>query len=209
MRFDDEAASGRFIGLLDYINALIKLDERVPLRLGQHKLPNGTSVVLYEHELSKLPGITLNKSDDEGPVWLRAQRLQRTAPPAPPEVVAEWIEQSDDPTSLPLLHETIHERVSASVKEELIAAGLLRASDCAAALRPSDDDDNESYFEVFYRLEDRPDVQSACNEYIKETWQTWANRELPRRHSIQVHQRLFDLAQRMSLSGASESIELV
>jgi hypothetical protein len=71
IRSDDEAASQRFIGLLDYVNALIKLDERVPLRLSQHKLPDGSSVVLYEHELSKLPGITLNKADDGGPVWLR------------------------------------------------------------------------------------------------------------------------------------------
>ncbi|WP_244549230.1 AAA domain-containing protein [Bradyrhizobium canariense] len=206
---DNEAASKRFIGLLDYVNALIKLDERVPLRLSQHKLPNGSSVVLHEHELSKLPGITLNKADYEGPVWLRAQRLQRSAPPAPPEETVQWIESSDDPGIPPSLHETVHERVSASVKEQLIAEGMLRPSDCSPALKPASDKDDESYFDVFYRLEDRPDVQLTCSDYMKETWQIWADREFPRRLSIQAYQRLFDLAQRMSLSGGSESIELV
>jgi AAA domain-containing protein len=209
IRSDDEAASQRFIGLLDYVNALIKLDERVPLRLSQHKLPDGSSVVLYEHELSKLPGITLNKADDEGPVWLRAQRLHRTAPPAPPEGVAQWIELSDDPASPPSSHETIAERVSAPVKDQLIAEGRLRPSDCSTALKPASGNDHESYFDVFYRLEDRPDVQRGCNDYIKETWPTWADRELPRRLSIQVYQHLFDLAQRMSLAGGGESIEVV
>lgn len=209
MGSDDEAVSKRFIGLLDYVNALIKLDERVPLRLSQHRLPDGSSVVLHEHELSKLPGITLNKVDDEGPVWLRAQRPQRTASPAPPEQVVHWIESSDDPANPPSLHETIHERVQASVKDRLISEGQLRPSDCSAALKPTDENEDEPYFDVFYRREDRPDIQLACNDYIKETWQSWADRELPRRLSIQAYQRLFDLAQRMSLSGGGESIELV
>jgi very-short-patch-repair endonuclease len=206
---DDEAVSKRFVGLLDYVNALIKLDERVPLRLSQHKLPDGSSVVLHEHELSKLPGLALNKADDEGSVWLRAQRLQRTAPPAPPEQVVQWIESSDDPVSPPSLHETIHERVKGSVRDQLISEGLLRPSDCSTALRPAENNDDESYFDVFFRREDRPDVQLACDDYIKATWQSWADRELPRRLSIQAYQRLFDLAQRMSLSGGGESIELV
>jgi hypothetical protein len=206
---DDEAASKRFIGLLDYVNALIKLDERVPLRLSQHKLPDGTSVVLHEHELSKLPGITLNKVDDEGPVWLRAQRLQRTAPPAPPEEMVQWIQPSDDPATPPTLHETTHERIPGSVRDHLIEKGLLRPDDCSAALKQSEEDEDEPYFDVFYRLEDRPDVHLACNNYVTETWQTWADRELPRRLSIQSYQRLFDLAQRISLSGSGDSIEVV
>lgn len=205
---DDEAASKRFIGLLDYVNALIKLDERVPSRLSQHKLPDGSSVVLHEHELSKLPGITLNKPDDEGLVWLRAQRLQRTAPPAPTEKIAQWIETSDDPATPPSLLETIHERVPTAIKDRLIEQGLLRPDDCSAALQPRKEE-NEPHFDVFYRLEDRADVHLACKAYVNDTWQAWADREFPRRQSIQVYQRLFDLAQRISLSGAGESIEVV
>jgi hypothetical protein len=68
---DDGAAAERLLGLLDYVDALIKLDERVPMRLSQHKLQDGAQFVLHEHELTKLPGVTLNKGDDEGPIWLR------------------------------------------------------------------------------------------------------------------------------------------
>jgi hypothetical protein len=78
---NDHAAASRLLGLLDYVDALIKLDERVAMRLSQHKLQDGSQFVLHEHELAKLPGVSLNKSDDEGPIWLRVQRLQRTAPP--------------------------------------------------------------------------------------------------------------------------------
>ncbi|MEZ5765578.1 MAG: hypothetical protein R3D69_15940 [Xanthobacteraceae bacterium] len=46
-----EKAAERFEELLNYVNALVKLDERVPHRLSQHKLPDGSSFVVHEHEL--------------------------------------------------------------------------------------------------------------------------------------------------------------
>lgn len=202
-------ASERFVGLLDYVDALVKLDERVPHRLSQHKLPDGSSFVLHEHELTKLPGTKLNTADDEGPVWLRIQRLQRTAPPPIPEDLSEWIDGSDDPSQPPSLHASVHARIMLSQKDALIAEGQLRPEDCAPVKSVELVADVEPLFDVFYRLEDRAEIKAATLRYVNDAWATWAERELPRRLSINAYQKLFDLAQRLSQSGAAESIEVV
>lgn len=206
---DDQAAAARLVGLLDYVDALIKLDERVAMRLSQHKLQDGSQFVLHEHELTKLPGVSLNKSDDEGPIWLRVQRLQRTAPPIPDEKIGEWLEVSQNPDVACSIHSELHKRIAREEKEALVEQGKLRPEDCAPSLKEEKSNDGETYFDVFFRLEDLPEAQLACNDYVFKVWTTWAERELPRRRSIQAYQKLFEIAQRLSQSGASESVELV
>lgn len=209
---ETEKAAERFVGLLNYVDALVKLDERVPHRLSQHKLPDGSSFVVHEHEVAKLPGVSLNKTDDEGPVWLRIQRLQRTAPPAVPENLEAWVTGSDDPVEPPTANETVHERISQSTKDELVAASRLRMEDCSAVVSielGAASKQAEPLFDVFFRLDDQPEMKAAVSRYINDTWATWAERESPRRQSIYAYQKLFDLAQRLSQSGASESIEVI
>ena len=72
---------GGLTGLLDYVEALVKLDERVATRLSQHKLADGSQFALHQHEIAGLPAIQCDTSDADGPIWLRVQRLQRTTPP--------------------------------------------------------------------------------------------------------------------------------
>lgn len=173
----DQAAAARLVGLLDYVDALIKLDERVAMRLSQHKLQDGSQFVLHEHELTKLPGVSLNKSDDEGPIWLRVQRLQRTAPPIPDEKISEWVEVSQNPEAPCSVHPELHKRLAAEEKEALVGQSRLRAEDCSPSLKK--EKSNEEYFDVFFRLEDQPETQQACSLYISNVWDTWAERELP------------------------------
>ena len=75
---EDQLAARRLTGLLDYVEALVKLDERVATRLSQHKLADGTQFILHQHELVGLPALTLDTKDFDGPIWLRIQRLQRS-----------------------------------------------------------------------------------------------------------------------------------
>ena len=179
------------------------------MRLSQYKLQDGSQFVLHEHELTKLPGISLNKSDDEGPIWLRVQRLQRTAPPIPDEKIAEWVEVSQNPEVVCSVQSALHKRLTGGEKEILVKQGTLRSEDCAPSLKEEISKDDEVHFDVFFRLEDQPELQKACNDYVSNVWGTWAERELPRRRSIQAYQRLFEIAQRLSQSGASELVELV
>jgi hypothetical protein len=89
---EDRLAAKRLDGLLDYVEALVKLDERPAARLAQHRLADGSQFILHQHELAGLPGLSLDGSDSDGPIWLRIERLQRTAPPQPEERCSPWIE---------------------------------------------------------------------------------------------------------------------
>ena len=79
---EDRLAAQRLKGLLEYVEALVKLDERVAVRLSQHKLADGSQFILHEHEIAGLPAMTLDVTDTDGAIWLRIQRLQRIKPPS-------------------------------------------------------------------------------------------------------------------------------
>ncbi len=55
---EDRIAARRLSSLLEYVQALVKLDERVATSLSQHKLADGSKFALHEHELRGLPGVT-------------------------------------------------------------------------------------------------------------------------------------------------------
>jgi hypothetical protein len=93
---EDELAARRLTGLLDYVEALVKLDERVATRLSQHKLADGSQFVLHQHEIAGLPAIQCDSTDADGPIWLRVQRLQRTTPPVFDGAGKEWIAVYED-----------------------------------------------------------------------------------------------------------------
>jgi hypothetical protein len=207
---EDRIAAKRLDGLLDYVEALVKLDERVVTRLAQHKLADGSQFILHEHEFAGLPGTTLDGSDTDGAVWLRMQRLQRTAAPTVTKEIAEWIEVSNDPTRSPTIRDVLHLRAAEAEKNRLIAAKQARAEDCVRSLKiEKADGSDKKFFDVMLRLEDRPAVVEALETYCAGPWAKWAEAEKPRRRSIAVYQRLFEVAQRLLQSGGNESIELV
>ena len=208
---EDRLAAQRMGGLLDYVEALVKLDEQVALRLAQHRLQDGSQFILHQHELAGLPGIQLDVSDADGPVWLRIERLKRTKPPEVDETIRDWVDLSNDPTRLPALRETRHVRMPQAEKNRLIESGEARPEDCAPSLKADDESKASSahYFDVMLRLEDRPAIREAAELYCSGPWAEWAESEKPRRRSISVYQRLFEIAQRLLQSGGNESVELV
>src|SRR5208337_1204951 len=146
---EDRIAARRLSGLLEYVQELVKLDERVATSLSQHKLADGSKFALHEHELRGLPGVTFDISDAEGPIWLRVQRLQRVASPAVPDEVRDWIEVSNDPFRLPSVRETRYLRISNSEMDTLLANGEAREEDCAPSLKEEKDEAaGTAYFDV-------------------------------------------------------------
>jgi very-short-patch-repair endonuclease/transcription elongation GreA/GreB family factor len=207
---EDQLAARRLTGLLDYVEALVKLDERVATRLSQHKLADGTQFILHQHELVGLPALTLDTKDSDGPIWLRIQRLQRSSPPAFEDDEADWIEISSDPNRQPVIRDTIHIRVTEVEQKRLVAEGTARADDCVVSLKTETSDGRaQRMYDVMLRLEDRPAIRNILEEYVAGSWTRWAEEEKPRRRSIAIYQRLFEIAQRLLQSGGSESIELV
>ena len=204
---EDELAARRLTGLLDYVEALVKLDERVATRLSQHKLADGSQFALHQHEIAGLPAIQCDSTDADGPIWLRVQRLQRTTPPVFDGAGKEWIDVSNDPLRVPVIHEALHIRVSEVEQQRLVTAGEARPEDCVESLRTEKSDTpNQKFYDVMLRLEDRPAIRDVLEAYCSGPWSHWSELEKPRRRSIAVYQRLFEIAQRLLQSGGSESI---
>jgi hypothetical protein len=160
--------------------------------------------------LAGLPGIVFDINDDDGPIWLRIQRLQRTAPP---QIAVEWracIDISPDPFKLPPIRETQHIRVLEAERNRMVEAGEARPKDCVPSTKLAQQDEQPgTYFDVMLRLEDRPSIKEAIEHYCSGAWAEWSENEKPRRRSIAVYQRLFEVAQRLLQSGGTESVELV
>jgi len=207
---DAQRAAQRLGDLLGYVEQLVRLEEQVATRLAQHKLADGSYFILHQHELYGLPGIRFDFNDEDGPVWLRIERVQRTAPPEIAEDCRRWIEISSDPFRMSSLQAVLYRRVSEEDKIQLIEAGDVRPEDCTPSMKPAQDHEPPGlYYDVIERLEDRPALQEALEVYCSGPWAAWAEQEKPRHRSIAVYQRLFEIAQRMAQSGGVESIELI
>jgi len=207
---EDKLAARRLNGLLDYVEALVKLDENPATRLAQHKLADGSHFILHQHELMGFPGITFDISDPDGPIWLRIDRLQRATPPQVDEAHHAWVDVSNDPTKPPVIRDAQHLRVLEAEKDRMIAAGEARPEDCIASVKATKKDEGPGvFFDVMLRLEDRPSLREAIENYCAGPWAEWAECEKPRRRSIVVYQQLFEIAQRLLQSGGNESVELV
>jgi len=207
---EDRLAARRLNGLLDYVEALVKLDERPATRLSQHKLADGSQFILHQHEFADLPGIVLDISDGDGPIWLQMDRLPRTAPPPVDAAFRAWIDVPNDPTKPPVMHEVQHLRLLEAEKNRMVETGEARPNDCVPSIKAANKDETPgAFFDVIVRLEDRPTIREGLEIYCTGSWAEWAAREKPRRRSIAVYQRLFEIAQRLLQSGGNESVELV
>ena len=78
-------------------------------------------------------------------------------------------------------------------------ASEARLDDCVPSVKAAKKDEMPGvFFDVMLRLEDRPALREALEAYCAVPWAEWAEREKPRRRSIAIYQRLFEIAQRLS-----------
>src|SRR5262249_74056 len=156
----------------------------------EYRLPTGQTFVFHQHEFHALPGITHNLTDEDGPIWLAIQRLKRGDPPEPPEPIAPWLNLSPDPDRAPALREYLIQTGPEPEKNDLVARGEARPEDCAEAMEP----DADGHFDVRLRLEDRPQITSTAENYISSMWLPWSEAERPKRKSIALYQKFFEIA---------------
>ena len=91
----------KLVGLLDYIEQVVRLDERVAFQLSDYRLPDGSAFALHPADTQNLPGVRHDIRDEGEAVWLEVERLTRTEPPVPPQEIADWLVLSADPTLAP------------------------------------------------------------------------------------------------------------
>jgi very-short-patch-repair endonuclease len=200
----------KLIGLLDYVEQVVRLDERVAFRLSEYRLPDGSAFAVGKADTQNLPGVRHDQRDDEGPVWLEVERLARNEPPAPPKDIAEWIAVSADPARSPDIRSERLVTVTAAERDAAVAKGEVRVDDILEAPpKRGEPKDAPPRFDLKLRLEDRPEVAAEINKWIAGPWTNWSTAELPRRRTIALYQVLYKVFQLLEVGGAESPIELM
>ena len=187
--------------LLSYAEEILKGGERIVSDLAKDAM-----LAFYEHDVSGLEGVTAPDGDE---CWLRVARLRETASPEPDEAYRPWLAQSSGSGvfDAPQLADT--RLVSVTIKEasDLIEAGLAMADD---AMRPLGDlADRSDIVDVLLRLKNMPEFTAGFTAWVSGPWTAWAESEKPRRRSIAVYNRLFEIQQRMSAMGDDVPVEAI
>ena len=194
----------RLIGLLDYVEQVVRLDESVAFRVSDYRLADGTSFAIRPSDTANLPGIQLDMQEEEGPVWLAVARLPRREPPTPPPEIAEWILTSADPARLP--EARLRRPTNGLVVER---AGTLTHADARSEQMIAVARRREELREVNVYLEGQPATASAIQSWITGPWATWATEETPRRRTIALYQQLYKIFQMVDSGVADSPIEVI
>jgi AAA domain len=203
-------ARQKLIGLLDYVEQVVRLDERVAFRLSDDRLPDGTTFSVAKSDTQNLPGVRHDHRDDDGPIWLEVERLARKEPPVPPENIAEWIAVSADPARSPEARPERIITVTAVARDAALAAGEVRLDDVLEAPRKRGEPDTAPpRYDLKLRLEDHPEIGAAINLWIAGPWAEWSTAELPRRRTIGLYQGLYKTFQLLEVGGSESPIELM
>lgn len=192
----------RLVALIEFARQSALLRGKPVSAIAQHKMFS-----VFEHEIQGLPGIRLNRMDQEteDEVWLTVERLRETEPPeVKSALLRPWVQVGHDPTEEPKLAES-------TSGASLIAAGTHRAANTQpanleAANKPAID------ARATVRLADYDQarqVQAQFESYVKSAWQPWANEEKPRRRTIRLYTDLFTLKQQLEGAIVDTQVELV
>lgn len=199
----------RFVGMLNYVEQVIRLDERVVMRLSDYKLPDGTALNLNQEELNGLPGVAHDIRGDDGPVWLTVDRLVRSHAPKPIGEAADWITNSNNPDKLPVVAEHRIAMLSAFEKDQYVSSGRAKPENVHASISPNPAPNPEPRFDVQVYLEDDLQAKRLVESFITISWEKWASQERPKRKTIQLYQKLYKLFQLVENAGAESPVEIV
>ena len=200
----------RLVRLLNYVEQIVRLDEKVVLRLSDYRLPDGTAFAFTGAGQRDLPGVRLGARDDEGPVWLEVARLAREEPPSPPAEIADWILPSSDPALPPRSRSRRLITADAAGRDLAVANGEVRPEDVMETSRkPDGPTDASPCFELTLRLDHRPEVAAKIADWIAGPWSKWSAEELRRRETIAIYQQLYKLFQMLEIGGYESPIELI
>lgn len=138
-----------------------------------------TGLIYFPGELASLPGITFNVETQGDHVWLRVERLKSQAAPTVPDILTTCVAVAADPYGRPPV-------LNAAAVEEQITRS--KANTDPTALRA----DMASSFDAYSVL-----------------WAHWAEREKPRRQSIEIYGSFFALKHQIEAEETARPQELV
>jgi very-short-patch-repair endonuclease len=191
----------RVTQVIDYVRTLVELGDKPVWSLASYK-----NLVLHEIDLRNRIGIRHDLSDEDGPIFLKVDRLQRIDPPEPPPLAKEWMTVGREPTKEPVV-ETLRTKVMASAEAaRLVKDGKVDPGDVAKTLKSKPGEDLK---DVVLRLDRFPEAKAEVEDYVTQTWHDWAQAEVPRRETIAIYDRLFSLQQALRFDGSEKPLEVV
>ncbi len=191
----------RLLDLLGYLEHLAKLGEKPVFALKEYQ-----QLILTEAELKAQIGITHDVPSDEGQIWLRIERLQRTEPPAPAPEIRDWIALSRDPSQPPKIHDLLTRTVTTGEAEAFVTSGKVKPEDRLPSLKLRD---GKQMADIILRLDAQPSIKSVVTNYISDEWISWAEREKPKRATIAIYDKLFSVYQSLQAEGVERPLEIV
>ena len=201
-------AAGKLVDLLDYVEQVVRLDERVALRLADYRLPDGTALALRSAEVAGLPGVELDLKDGDAPAWLVVERLARLATPPPPAALVPWLTESGDPSTPPSPLTEILRTVSPAERAALIAADRAAEEDFAPVPAREGAEGSGDY-DRRLRFADQPQLAGLLEDYLAGAWAAWSADEVQRRKTIALYGQLYRLQQILELGGGEGAVEAV
>ena len=196
------AKKGRLRNLLRYTDELLSFNEKITFDLSREPYPH-----FHEFHVARLEGVE-TALDDE--TWIRIHRLRETRPPDCDPIFEGWVDFGQHP-SADLPPQLAAERVLSLAIEQisdLAEAGLL--PDPGDVMRPVGADETfPARMDVILRLKNLPEFQALWQNYIDGPWTNWAEMERPRRRSIDLYNKIYQIYQRMIALGDDTPIEFV
>ena len=191
----------KLIDLVDYVSHMVKLSEKPVFTLADYH-----QLLFHEEYIKDREGIEHDASDDNGPIWLKIQRLKRIDPPKLPEKIKNWVTIGRDPLIQPKVHAVRTETINQEEIEEYRKLGILSESDIQPSFKSQD---SVPRYDVILRIDRQPNIKEAVDEYIREPWSRWAEEEKPRRETIKIYEEFFNLLQLIQTQGIEYPLELV
>ena len=186
--------------LVEYVEELVRQGEKPIFALNEHK-----NVLYYESDLKGQIGVQHDIEDEDGPIWVKIERLKRIDPPVVPESIREWLVVSRDPFREPVVEtmrvQTMHEAEAA----KLVARGLVANDDVQPTLKTGQP---RGHVDVVIRLERFGDTNTTVEQYVNGPWREWSEAEKPRRRTIAIYDAFFSLQQSIQ-SDPEHPIEIV
>lgn len=188
--------------LLLYTQELLSFHEKIIFDLSREPYP-----AFHEYAVVGFEGVDAGLDEE---TWLQIHRLRPNPPPAPDPIFDGWysLTHSASPDRPPQLADHRLINVSADEASNLMEAGLV--ADPADVMKPvNSDEECPARVDVILRLSHMPEFRASWQSYLDGPWKTWADAERPRRRSIELYNKLYEIHQRMLSFGDDNPIELV
>jgi len=190
--------------LLEYVRKIGELNRKTIFKLEEYKKP-----LIPEDTLKNKKGIYFNLPNDGNgePIWLKIDRLKRTEPPLINEILKEWIVISKDPKQLPKIQTKIIKTITELEVDKLLQDEVILKNDVKDCIK--DNNLDLKLKDVFFRLENQPEIEKQVNNYVQNIWYKWQQKELPIRETIKIYEQFFNLHTIIHNGSEDEQVELI